>query len=203
MQNNNLWLTEPQDVPHPVVDETATAPPPDFETPPAARVSPVSSLNPPLHKALPLEPQTGTASLWVAGCHGGAGASTLAALRPGWVSTQGAWPSAGSDAAPVVLVARTHLKGLEAAQAALHQWASGATGTHRELLGLVLVADAPSRLPKPLRDLCEVIVGGAPRHWVLPWVEQWRYLTPTPEDLPRSTRRLVGDLATLAAPETK
>lgn len=67
-----------------------------------------------------------------------------------------------------------------------------------ELLGLVLVADAPGRLPKPLRDLMKIISGGYPRTWYVPWVESWRQGDdPTPDASPREVRKLVDDLRIL------
>jgi hypothetical protein len=73
----------------------------------------------------------------------------------------------------VVLVARTHASGLRAAQAAARQWASGALPTVR-LLGLIAVADAPGKRPRALRELLELISGGVPQTWELPWVEALR-----------------------------
>ena len=86
------------------------------------------------------------------------------------------------------------------ARAVLTQWASR-TVPHIELLGLVLMADAPGRLPRPLRDLSKLVAGGAPRTWSLPWVEAWRLgQAPALDDLPRQVRRLVKDLVSLTAP---
>ncbi|MDN5762642.1 MAG: hypothetical protein L0H41_10045 [Microlunatus sp.] len=97
----------------------------------------------------------------------------------------------------MVIVARTSARGLLAAKAAAKQWASGLV-QDVELLGLVLVADAPGRLPKPLRDLMKVVSGGYPRTWHVPWVESWRLGDDLLLDAaPRDVRRLVDDLRTL------
>lgn len=95
----------------------------------------------------------------------------------------------------VVLIARTHASGLRAAQAAARQWASGALGGGVHLLGLVVVADAPGRLPRPLRDLLGLVSGGLPHVWEMPWVEAWRLGDPpVPSQLPTAYARLAADL---------
>jgi hypothetical protein len=117
----------------------------------------------------------GPATMWWMGVHGGAGESTLEQLLEGSRAAGHAWPIAKDDALPaprVMLVARTTARGLQAAQLAAREWASGTVPV--DLVGLVLIADAPGRLPKPLRDLAQVVVGGVPRSWRLPWVEPWR-----------------------------
>src|SRR5690606_18284474 len=90
-----------------------------------------------------------TPRLWVVGTHGGAGETTVAELLEG-AGTQRRWPREAH--APVLLVARTHARGLRAAQLAMRAWAAGQTPP-LELIGLLLVADAPGRLPKPLAHL--------------------------------------------------
>ncbi|GGO94022.1 hypothetical protein GCM10011584_34070 [Nocardioides phosphati] len=142
-----------------------------------------------------------TASVWIVGAHGGAGETTLADLVEGWEAADHSWPTPSdlSFQCPVLLVARTDSRGLNAARSALRQWASGVLGEHVELLGLVLVADAPGKLPKPLRHLLEVVSGGAPRLWEIPWVEAWRTGEPLPlSALPKQLRQLVADASVLS-----
>ncbi len=138
-------------------------------------------------------------SIWLVGAHGGAGETTLAMLSEDWMASEHAWPQPANVHGPAccVLVARTHTHGLLAAQRALQQWASG--GTAVELLGLALVADAPGRLPAPLRDLAKVIGGGAPRVWHVPWVEAWRFDGPA-SDAPRAVRKTVEQIKALVRP---
>lgn len=133
---------------------------------------------------------------WFVSCHGGAGSSTLAAAAGGGgVDAGRQWPVPEPPGiARVVLVARTHASGLRAAQAGARQWAAGAV-PRVQLLGLVAVADAPGRLPRPLRELLELIEGGFPRVWRLPWVEALRLGDPPAQaGLPTSFARLTTDL---------
>ncbi|WP_433473859.1 DUF6668 family protein [Spirillospora sp. CA-142024] len=134
--------------------------------------------------------------LWLSSCHGGAGASTLAALITNSVSAGRYWPTpAPAGRSHVLLVARSHAAGLCAAQAALRQWAAGVLPSVH-LLGLAVVADAPGRRPKPLSDLVHLIAGGVPRLWDLPWVEDFRLGDP-PErvKLPPAYSRLVREMS--------
>ena len=126
------------------------------------------------------------ARVWWVGAHGGAGESTLARLLAGSRASGHAWPVTVPDTRetrpPVVLVARTHASGLRAAQAAATEWAAGLVPVR--LLGLVLIADAPGRTPRALRDLAQLVAGGVPTVWRLPWHEPWR--------LGRADRRQLG-----------
>lgn len=137
--------------------------------------------------------------LFIVGAHGGAGETTLAGLDDGWIATGHFWPQMiHHTPANCVLTARTSATGLTAAQDTLAQWASSGAGTSR-LLGLVLIPDAPGRLPRPLRDLAHVVAGGAPRCWTIPWIDAWRYGPPTPETTPAAVRKLADQLRTLQA----
>ena len=127
------------------------------------------------------------------GAHGGAGVTCL--LRAGLdqvaVDADRRWPPAG----PVVLVARTSTSGLEWARDLARQHASGLAGDV-ELLGLVLVADAPGRLPARTTALRDLVSGAFARTWHLPWLEEWR-LAATTEPLPAHphVRHLSAELA--------
>lgn len=150
--------------------------------------------------ALPVKRTHSSAALWVVGAHGGSGESTVAELDAAWQAAGHAWPElpTGSPAACIV-VARTNVRGLYAARTALTQWAASGAGESARLLGLVLIADAPGKLPPPIRDLATVVGGGAPRVWSIPWVETWRLGDPVTERVPRPVSKLVSQLRSLAA----
>jgi hypothetical protein len=139
----------------------------------------------------------GTIRLWWLGVHGGAGETTLAQLLEGSWEAGHAWPQAKETELPdVILVARTNARGLRAAQLAAIEWASGNVDVH--LHGLVLIADAPGRLPKPLKDFAVVVAGGVPRVWQLPWVEAWRLGEPVcAETAPRAVAAFLDQLRAL------
>ena len=140
------------------------------------------------------------AAVWWVGAHGGAGESTLEELFSGSRAAEHAWPihAAGQPPAHVVVVARTNAHGLKAAQRAVREWAAGDVPVL--LLGLVLIADAPGRLPHALRQLADLIAGGVPAAWSLPWIEAWRIGDPPgPANAPKAVGRLLGDLQAMTA----
>lgn len=202
--DSNPWLaTSPTDAP-PVAEPSPNAPPATPATGPAA---PQPGLpGPPASARLPrvaLAPGV-AARVWWLGAHGGAGESTLERLLEGSCAARHAWPvpPLGTHAAArpsVVLVARTHARGLRAAQAAAREWASGDVPVR--LLGLVLIADAPGRLPRPLRDLSRLVAGGVPASWSVAWHEPWRLGEPaTDADVPRDATALVRAIEDLTSP---
>ncbi|MFH9015894.1 DUF6668 family protein [Streptomyces sp. NPDC017943] len=121
---------------------------------------------------------------WV-GTHGGAGVSTLAAVYGGYDSGR-SWPGAGAPRS-VLLVARTHAAGLGSAAAAVEAFRRGQAPPGLDLDAVVLVADAPGRLPRPLvqrvRSLEAVI-----DVYRVPWVTAWRL--GEPGGPPRETEAL-------------
>lgn len=134
-------------------------------------------------------------ALWWVGTHGGSGVTTLEHLVPGSVTAGRAWPAPVSGIAHCVLVARTNLTGLRAAQTAMTQWAAGAAPDGVQVHGLVVIADAPGRLPRPLRDFLAVLRGGVHQLWHLQWVEAWR--TAPAASLPRAPRPVTATVADL------
>ncbi|HTR89681.1 MAG TPA: DUF6668 family protein [Solirubrobacteraceae bacterium] len=141
------------------------------------------------------------AAVWWVGAHGGAGESTLEELFSGSRAAEHAWPihAVGQPPARVVVVARTNAHGLKAAQRAVREWAAGDVPVL--LLGLVLIADAPGRLPHALRQLADLIAGGVPAAWSLPWIEAWRIGDPPgPANAPKVVGRLLEDLQAMTEP---
>lgn len=145
---------------------------------------------------LPIRSHSVTAALWIVGVHGGSSESSVSNLDASWRAAGHAWPRADARGPiPVVVVARTSARGLTAAKAAAKQWGAGLVPDVR-LLGLILVDDAPGRLPRPLRDLAQVVAGGYPRTWRIPWIEAWRLGEDVSSMLtaPREVRRVVEEL---------
>jgi hypothetical protein len=143
------------------------------------------------------------AGVWWLGAHGGAGETTLEELFTGSRAADHSWPLTDADRPParVVLVARTDAHGLRAAQSAIREWAAG--DAQVLLLGLVLIADAPGRLPHSLRRLADLIAGGVPAVWSLPWIEAWRVgEPPAPHNAPKVVRRLLEDLRAMTEAES-
>lgn len=197
----NPWISQP-------AEPEVTPPQPTEVAAAQARgpVAPQRGVRAPDHiDRLPVLAHARPAPLWWVGVHGGAGESTLASLVPTWPAAGHAWPYIQDASARVMLVARFDARGLRAAQTAATQWAAGLL-PHIELLGLVLMADAPGRPPKALRELAHVVGGGIPRLWTVPWIASLRLGDPlTLSTAPREVRRLVDELTVLVnrgAPRT-
>ena len=147
---------------------------------------------------LPRRHVSGSAVLWVIGTHGGAGESVISRLINSSRPTQHTWPVTEDAGKParVLLVCRSNTNGLESARRALIEWTSPQP-PQVELLGLAVAADAPGKLPKPLRDFAAIVGGGAPRLWHLPWVDAWRTGDVEADHLPRETRKFITDIKAL------
>ena len=93
------------------------------------------------------------AACWVLGVHGGAGASTVAALLEPAAEAFRGWPDpVFGGPADLVLVARLSALGLHRLRAAARQWAAGCVPAGLRLRAAVLVAAAPGRIPRPLLE---------------------------------------------------
>ena len=197
-QSLNPWIT------HPAPADGADPAAPESHEPPAARISaPLRGMvEPDAADRLARRTMTGSAALWAAGAHGGAGESRTADLLKEARPTDHCWPVLQDGSTPrVLLVCRADMRGLTAAQGALTQWASGAAPAV-DLLGLAVLADAPGKIPKPLRDFTALIGGGAPRLWMLPWVEAWRHGDATTPPPGREYHRFITDIAALTTSAT-
>jgi len=196
-QSLNPW------VPCPAAD-SAEEEASDAHVPPAAVISaPLRGMvEPDAADRLARRTMTGSATLWITGAHGGAGESRIADHLPGARVTDHCWPVLQDGSKPrVLLVCRADMRSLTAARSALTQWASGAA-PKVDLLGLAVLADAPGKTPKALRDFAAIIGGGAPRLWTLPWVEAWRHGDSTTPPPAREYQRFTTDLAVLATDTT-
>jgi hypothetical protein len=190
-QSLNPWITGPTTD----ISEEETV---DTYMPPAAVIgAPLKGMvEPDAADRLAHRTMSGSAALWIIGAHGGAGESRVADLL-GARATGHCWPALpGGSEARVLLVCRADMRGLTAARSALTQWVSGAT-PKADLLGLAILADAPGKTPKALRDFAAVVGGGAPRLWTLPWVDAWR-LGDATAPTSREFQRFLTDIATLA-----
>ncbi|MGW0968341.1 hypothetical protein [Streptomyces sp. NPDC002516] len=127
---------------------------------------------------------------WVK-AHGGSGATSLAELFGG-VEVGARWPDpARGEPRRVVLVGRTSARGLRSVSQALGALKDGDAPQGLELLGVVLVADAPGRLPLGLLRRIRVLRSVARVHRV-PWIPAWRT-----GGHPKSVPRQLATLATL------
>jgi hypothetical protein len=190
-QSLNPWIASP-------TADTSEQEAPDIYMPPPAVISaPLKGMvEPDAADRLASRTMSGSAALWIIGAHGGAGESRIADLL-GARATDHCWPVLQDGSEPrVLLVCRADMRGLTAARSALTQWVSGAT-PKADLLGLAILADAPGKTPKALRDFSAIVGGGAPRLWTLPWVEAWRLGNVTAPT--REFQRFITDIATLAA----
>ncbi|MFE9879886.1 hypothetical protein [Streptomyces sp. NPDC005784] len=125
---------------------------------------------------------------WVK-AHGGSGATSLVEAFGG-VEVGARWPDpARGEPRRVVLVGRTSARGLRSVSQALGAFKDGNAPQGLELLGVVLVADAPGRLPLGLLRRIRVLRSVARVHRV-PWIPAWRT-----GGRPKSTP---GQLVTLA-----
>ncbi len=119
--------------------------------------------------------------LWLLGVHGGAGVSTLRRCldQAGLPAADAhrAWPVPGGR--PVLVVARTHGRGLAAAQAAALQYLSGHAPPGTVLAGCVLVPDGPGKLPRGITLAARSLVSSVyPETLAAPWAEEYRLLDP-------------------------
>ena len=192
-QTLNPWVTRPTaDEPAEETLDAAVPPPSTISAPLRGMVEPDAA------DRLASRSMAGTARLWVVGTHGGAGESRIADLIDSARSTEHCWPVLPSGGQPrVLLVCRADLRGLTTARNALTQWASGAA-PQIDLLGLAVLADAPGKTPKALRDFAVLVGGGAPRFWTLPWVDAWRQTDTTELPAAREYQRFIADVAALA-----
>jgi hypothetical protein len=182
-------------------EEPSAAPPPQADLAPRGPSAPQHGVPAPAEdQRLPKFAIPVADTLWWVGVHGGAGETTMAQLLPGTRAAGHRWPIPPPPVpTPVILVARTHGSGLRAAQRAAIEWASGVV-QGVAVLGLVLIADAPGRLPRVLDDFADIVGGGVPRVWDIPWIEEWRRgEAPTPDNTPDEVFEVLESIYALRA----
>lgn len=183
--SKNRWVTlgaETIDEPVPAIPEGAPFIPTGATRPQLSVPQPDQADRLPRRNAAGKEP-----AFWWLGVHGGAGETSLARLDKNTKAAEHHWPLTAAGSV-VVLVARSNIPGLRAARLAATEWASDSLpGIH--VAGLVVMADAPGRLPKDIRDFARVVGGGVPHMWHFPWVDGWRYgHNVAAEELPKEAR---------------
>lgn len=196
-QQQNAWTKqEPPGAALPQGQGVA-APPSD----PGAPAQP-GAVPPPAHERLPKFAIAAADTIWWLGVHGGSGESTMAHLLPGSRAAGHRWPIPPPPVpTPTVLVARTNAHGLRAAQRAAAEWTSGAV-QGVVVLGLVLIADAPGRLPRVLDDFADIVGGSVPRVWDIPWIEEWRRgEEPNPQNTPDEVFEVLESVYALHGPD--
>jgi hypothetical protein len=140
--------------------------------------------------------------LCVMGLHGGAGATTVAGLLGADALDVGSsWPVAEGWERPlptlaVVVVARTHLVGISAAERLARLWAADTLSRSR-LLGLVLVDDAPKLLPSQ-REAARRLARMTPHGWHIGWHDRWRIEAPALSTASLRTRQVIKNLRAVA-----
>lgn len=145
-------------------------------------------------ETLPMQLTDYYPGVFLVGAHGGAGTSTLAGLT-GMFDFDHVWPVSAPIPNDVIVVARTHMAGLTAAHdAALSLAAGEIAGVN--VLGLVLLADAPGRLPKALSEKARMVSGAYRMSWTIPWIEKWRLGEETTK-LPTRCARVIEQLTLL------
>ncbi|UYY83707.1 hypothetical protein OIT41_20820 (plasmid) [Arthrobacter sp. YA7-1] len=175
----------------PIAEPTAPADEPQSTAPTGATRPQLSVPQPDHADRLPRWNVTVKApDYWLLGVHGGAGETTLARLDRRTRAAGHHWPLT-APGSTVVLVARSNISGLRAAQLAATEWASGTVPGIR-VAGLAILADAPGRLPKEIREFAQIVGGGVPHLWHFPWIEAWRLGHDVPpEELPKEARTVL------------
>jgi hypothetical protein len=118
--------------------------------------------------------------IWLMGCHGGAGVTTLAGLGIGRDAGWRRWPTLTAAPAGLILVARISATGMAAATISAETCNRPLMDSSNRprlpagltLLGLVAVAAAPGRPPKIARERLDLIAGWVRTVWRMPWVPE-------------------------------
>lgn len=139
----------------------------------------------------------GASLCWVS-VSGGAGSTSLAhingdeSLTACWPEPSRGWPST------VVLVARSNIASLNAAGRFLQE-AVARSVPDLDVVGLVVSADAPGRMPRAVKARISEL-GALTTVWALPWVSQWRE---HPYSADPAAEKVVATVAALISPEEK
>lgn len=122
---------------------TITAPAPGRRAPVREAPLPTTGTHPPLFAVL--------------GAHGGAGTSTLARWWAPAADTGLAWPASPLTTQRVLIAARLCIPGLTAAAERLREWHAGLAPDGVLVIGLVLTAARPGKVPAAVRRYHSVV----------------------------------------------
>lgn len=148
----------------------------------------------PLTRRATAAPSAGGTFVWL-GAHGGSGAASLAAATGRGLTLSRAWPDPSLGwPTGVAIVCRSHIAGLDAADRLLAETFSGAV-SDVDVLALVVVADAPVRPTRLMRDRLHELDVVVPKILHLPWIPAWRETPGSPDRTARSVAATVAALA--------
>ncbi|MEV6140481.1 hypothetical protein AB0L63_31465 [Nocardia sp. NPDC051990] len=108
----------------------------------------------------------------VLGAHGGAGTSTLARWWAPAADTGLAWPASPRSTQYVVVAARMCMPGLTAAAERLREWHAGLAPDGVQVIGLVLTAARPGRVPAVVRRYRAVVAGLVEHVYEIDWHDE-------------------------------
>jgi len=153
------------------------------------------------HRPWPTHPLDTAVRIAVMGLHGGAGATTVAALLgdgatevgQSWPVSQNAWTGSAWPI-PVIAVARTDHTGLAAADRFIRSWANGQL-TGSQLSALVLIEAGP-RTSDARKKATKRLLRMVPRGTHIPWMDSWLDAPPDPGRLPGRIKRIIKLLNT-------
>lgn len=149
------------------------------------------------HRSEPL-PTTGAYPPLVAivGAHGGAGTSTVARWWAPAADCGQSWPGSPETTQLVVVAARLCLPGLIACAERLREWHVGTAPDGVDIVGVVLTAARPGRIPAPVRRYRAVIEDLTGVVWEIGWhdelvereLSELAVFTPSDPEPPRRSR---------------
>lgn len=105
----------------------------------------------------------------IVGAHGGAGTSTVARWWAPAADCGQAWPGSPQSTQRVVIAARLCLPGLVACAERLREWHRRTTPTGVDVVGVVLSAARPGRVPAAVRRYRAVLDDLTEQVWEIGW----------------------------------
>ncbi|MGW5315534.1 DUF6668 family protein [Nocardia thailandica] len=136
-----------------------------------------ATVTPPHHAAsIRVEPLPTTRAhppaVAIVGAHGGAATSTLARWWAPAADCGQSWPASAQTTQRVVVAARLCLPGLIACADRLREWHAGAAPEGVQVVGVVLSAARPGRVPAPVRRYRAVVEDLADHVWQIGWHDE-------------------------------